>query len=91
MAGPGAPEGARRCRSRYLAGAGASAVVGSMTALISSTRSAGKPPWRACSRTSSAFGALQDQGRSKDLCELGGCKEPPRVPKYYQRPDGAAM
>jgi len=35
-----------------------SAVVGSIIDLISDTRFAGKPPWRACSRTISTFGAM---------------------------------
>ncbi len=38
-----------------------SAVVGSMIALTSATELAGKPPWRACSRTSSSFGAMYTQ------------------------------
>jgi len=38
-----------------------SAVVGSMTDLISEIRLAGNPPCRACSRTISSFGAMYRQ------------------------------
>jgi len=40
------------------AGVGAAAVVGSMSALTSEMRSAGKPPRLACSRIWSAFSAM---------------------------------
>jgi hypothetical protein len=38
-----------------------SAGVGSIIRLSSETRLAGKPPWRACSRTISSFGAIYTQ------------------------------
>ena len=49
-----------RYRGSALPGDGAypSAVVGSMTAFTSATLSAGKPPWRACSRTMASLGAM---------------------------------
>ena len=37
---------------------GYSAVVGLITAVTAETRLAGKPPWRACSRTISSLGAM---------------------------------